>query len=239
MSRPSLTGLLDGLEARGWVRRVEVDGDRRGVGLEVTAEGRAALRAAERATETRLEHVLEAAAGRRAARCTCRPRRLGWRLRLTAGRRGGAVRSRPLALDRPTPEPAPPEAGGWIRRLAPFLLAHKRNVAIAFGVSIFGQAVSAVTPVIEKVIVDDVIGAHERPLAPWLTVLVARGIRRLRRGLRPPVRRRPREPRRAVRPAQRGVRAAATTRLREPRPDADRTARVARQQRRRACCKAC
>src|SRR6476469_4863175 len=56
VSRPSLTGLLDGLEARGWVRRVEVDGDRRGVGLEVTAEGRAALRAAERATETRLEH---------------------------------------------------------------------------------------------------------------------------------------------------------------------------------------
>src|SRR3954454_18033446 len=58
VSRPSLTGLLDGLEARAWVRRVEVDGDRRGVGLEVTAEGRAALRAAERAAETRLEHVL-------------------------------------------------------------------------------------------------------------------------------------------------------------------------------------
>jgi DNA-binding MarR family transcriptional regulator len=58
VSRPSLTGLLDGLEARGWVRRVGVDGDRRGVGLEVTPEGRAALRSAEEATETRLEHVL-------------------------------------------------------------------------------------------------------------------------------------------------------------------------------------
>jgi DNA-binding MarR family transcriptional regulator len=58
VSRPSLTGLLDGLEARRWVRRVGVDGDRRGVGLEVTAEGRAALRAAEHATEARLEHVL-------------------------------------------------------------------------------------------------------------------------------------------------------------------------------------
>ena len=31
ISRPSLTGVLDGLEARGWVRRREVDGDRRGV----------------------------------------------------------------------------------------------------------------------------------------------------------------------------------------------------------------
>jgi DNA-binding MarR family transcriptional regulator len=59
VSRPSLTGLLDGLEARGWVRRVEVDGDRRGVGLEVTPEGRAALRSAERATAARLELVLE------------------------------------------------------------------------------------------------------------------------------------------------------------------------------------
>jgi DNA-binding MarR family transcriptional regulator len=58
VSRPSLTGVLDGLESRGWVRRVEVDGDRRGVGLEVTGEGRAALRAAEHAAQARLEHVL-------------------------------------------------------------------------------------------------------------------------------------------------------------------------------------
>src|SRR3954469_5211314 len=54
VSRPSLTGLLDGLETRGWVRRVEVEGDRRGVGLEVPPEGRAALRAAEHAAEVRL-----------------------------------------------------------------------------------------------------------------------------------------------------------------------------------------
>jgi DNA-binding MarR family transcriptional regulator len=59
VSRPSLTGLLDGLEARGWVRRVEVDGDRRGVGLEVTSHGQAALRAAEDAAQARLDHVLE------------------------------------------------------------------------------------------------------------------------------------------------------------------------------------
>jgi DNA-binding MarR family transcriptional regulator len=58
VSRPSLTGLLDGLEVRGWVRRVDVDGDRRGVGLEVTAAGRAALRAAERAATARLDTVL-------------------------------------------------------------------------------------------------------------------------------------------------------------------------------------
>jgi DNA-binding MarR family transcriptional regulator len=43
MSRPSLSGLLDGLASRGWVERRVVDGDRRGVRLEVTADGHAAL----------------------------------------------------------------------------------------------------------------------------------------------------------------------------------------------------
>ena len=59
VSRPSLTGVLDGLEARGWVRRREVDGDRRGVNLEVTAAGRKALDAAHRSVERRLAEVLD------------------------------------------------------------------------------------------------------------------------------------------------------------------------------------
>lgn len=58
MSRPSLTGLIDGLEARGWVQRVNVEGDRRGVQLEVTLAGAAALRSAEKAMTTELERVL-------------------------------------------------------------------------------------------------------------------------------------------------------------------------------------
>jgi DNA-binding MarR family transcriptional regulator len=58
ISRPSLTGVLDGLEARGWVRRREADGDRRGVTLEVTAAGRKALDAAFCAVEQRLAEVL-------------------------------------------------------------------------------------------------------------------------------------------------------------------------------------
>jgi DNA-binding MarR family transcriptional regulator len=55
-----LTGLLDGLEQRGWVRRVDVDGDRRGVRLEVTVAGMAALRAAELAASERMSTILEA-----------------------------------------------------------------------------------------------------------------------------------------------------------------------------------
>lgn len=58
VSRPSLTGLLDGLESRGWVQRVTVEGDRRGVSLEVTRSGAAALKQAERAMSAELGDVL-------------------------------------------------------------------------------------------------------------------------------------------------------------------------------------
>jgi DNA-binding MarR family transcriptional regulator len=39
VTRPSLTGLLDGLVAKGWVARSDVDGDRRGVTLTMTPAG--------------------------------------------------------------------------------------------------------------------------------------------------------------------------------------------------------
>src|SRR4051812_16265713 len=55
-------------------------------------------------------------------------------------------------------------------------MAHKRNVAIAFGVSIVGQVVAALTPLVEKTIVDDVIVHHRAPLAPWLALLIAAGV---------------------------------------------------------------
>src|SRR3954447_18821986 len=58
VSRPSLTGVLDGLEARGWVRRRDVDGDRRGVELDVTPAGRTALDGAHDAVQTRLAELL-------------------------------------------------------------------------------------------------------------------------------------------------------------------------------------
>jgi DNA-binding MarR family transcriptional regulator len=67
VSRPSLTGLLDGLEARGWVQRVEVEGDRRGVNLEVTKAGAAALKKAERAMTAELDAVLREAGDDRAS----------------------------------------------------------------------------------------------------------------------------------------------------------------------------
>jgi DNA-binding MarR family transcriptional regulator len=58
VSRPSLSGILDGLVKRGWVRRIDVDGDGRGVSLEITDDGRRALDGAVTATNARLEVVL-------------------------------------------------------------------------------------------------------------------------------------------------------------------------------------
>jgi len=72
-------------------------------------------------------------------------------------------------------EPLPVDSGGWIRRLSPFLMAHRRNVTIAFGAAIAGQAVAAVTPVFEKVIIDDGIVTQSRPVWPWLLMLVLAG----------------------------------------------------------------
>jgi len=65
---------------------------------------------------------------------------------------------------------------GWIRRLWPFLMAHRRDLIVSFGAAVAGLAVSAFTPVVQKVIVDDVILGRRRPLAPWLALLVAAGV---------------------------------------------------------------
>lgn len=78
--------------------------------------------------------------------------------------------------DRPTPRPAPPEAGGWIARLWPFLAVRRRDVVIALVASFAGQGVAALAPVIEKVIVDDVIASDRRPLGPWLALLIGAGL---------------------------------------------------------------
>jgi ATP-binding cassette subfamily B protein len=83
---------------------------------------------------------------------------------------------RPPPTERPTPEPRPPEAGGWIRRLSPFLLAHKRDVGLAFGMAVAGQAVNATTPIFEKIVIDDIVTPSHRSIAPWLALLVLAGL---------------------------------------------------------------
>lgn len=65
---------------------------------------------------------------------------------------------------------------GWVRRMWPYLMAHRRNLEIALGGALVGSAAQAVVPLIERQIVDNVILHHRSPLAPWLAVLVGLGV---------------------------------------------------------------
>ncbi|WP_079176002.1 ABC transporter ATP-binding protein [Actinacidiphila rubida] len=47
---------------------------------------------------------------------------------------------------------------------------------MSLGASLGGMAVTALVPLVPKVIIDDVIVAHDKPLAPWAIVLVAAAI---------------------------------------------------------------
>ena len=57
VSRPSVTGVIDGLVARGLVERHHVDGDRRRVGLDLTKDGRRLLAAADKEVDRRLHDI--------------------------------------------------------------------------------------------------------------------------------------------------------------------------------------
>ncbi|HUR76920.1 MAG TPA: MarR family transcriptional regulator [Acidimicrobiales bacterium] len=61
ISRPNLTTIVDTLEARGWIQRERVPGDRRGVTLEVTESGLSLLRQVEAAFAERVDDLLDTA----------------------------------------------------------------------------------------------------------------------------------------------------------------------------------
>lgn len=62
---------------------------------------------------------------------------------------------------------------GWLRRLIGYSWRYRGNVLLALGASLGGMAVMALVPLVPKVIIDDVIVAHDRPLAPWAIALIA------------------------------------------------------------------
>lgn len=61
VSRPTLTSLIDGLEKQGLVERARVSGDRRGITLELTAEGRRALNLTEEKLRGRVNELVDKA----------------------------------------------------------------------------------------------------------------------------------------------------------------------------------
>ncbi|MFE9123386.1 ABC transporter ATP-binding protein [Streptomyces sp. NPDC007172] len=65
---------------------------------------------------------------------------------------------------------------GWARRLTGYAWRYRRNVLLALGSSLGGMAVMALVPLITKVVIDDVIGAHTRSLAVWTGLLIASAV---------------------------------------------------------------
>ncbi|MFI2612839.1 ABC transporter ATP-binding protein [Kitasatospora sp. NPDC018619] len=61
---------------------------------------------------------------------------------------------------------------GWLRRLVGYSWRSRRSLLLAFGASLLGMAVTALVPLVTKLIIDDVIVAHTRSLAPWAVVLL-------------------------------------------------------------------
>ncbi|MCX5212805.1 ABC transporter transmembrane domain-containing protein [Kitasatospora sp. NBC_00240] len=59
-----------------------------------------------------------------------------------------------------------------MRRLVGYCWRFRRSVLLSFGASLVGMAVTALVPLITKLIIDDVITAHTRSLAPWAAALL-------------------------------------------------------------------
>ncbi|MEV7772493.1 ABC transporter ATP-binding protein [Kitasatospora sp. NPDC086791] len=64
------------------------------------------------------------------------------------------------------------EPASWLRRLVGYSWRSRRSLLLAFGASLLGMAVTALVPLVTKLIIDDVIVAHTRSLAPWAVVLL-------------------------------------------------------------------
>jgi len=64
-----------------------------------------------------------------------------------------------------------PDPGLW-QQLRPFLRPHRRALWASVALAIGGQVLLAMVPLLQKVVVDDVIVGRTRPLAPWIAVLL-------------------------------------------------------------------
>jgi ATP-binding cassette subfamily B protein len=68
---------------------------------------------------------------------------------------------------------ADPQAANWWAGLAPFVRPFRVRLALALVLSVASQGLIALLPWIQKVILDDAVVTHRRPLLPWLGVLLA------------------------------------------------------------------
>ncbi len=70
------------------------------------------------------------------------------------------------------PAPSAENEQGWLRRLYRYCWRHHWQVIIACGASVFGMAIMALIPLVERAIVDDSILSDRLPLLPLAILLV-------------------------------------------------------------------
>ncbi len=79
------------------------------------------------------------------------------------------IEATPAATARREPQPS------WLKRLAPHVRPYRAGLALSIGLSVLGQIVMGLLPLMQKVIVDDAVVSQRRPLTPWLGLLLAMG----------------------------------------------------------------
>ena len=67
---------------------------------------------------------------------------------------------------------------GWLRRLFPYLWAHRRALLLALAASAVSMTVLSVVPLVQRAVIDDVVLAHRGSLLPLVLVLVGLGLLR-------------------------------------------------------------
>jgi ATP-binding cassette, subfamily B, bacterial len=67
---------------------------------------------------------------------------------------------------------------GWLRRLLGYVGVYRRAVVVAFGAAVAGTAFAAVTPLIERQVIDNVVAAHRHSLLPYIVALLVAGLAR-------------------------------------------------------------
>jgi ATP-binding cassette, subfamily B, bacterial len=70
---------------------------------------------------------------------------------------------------------APPEAGGWLRRLRPLLFRHRRNLVLSFFGSLVGMGATVITPLVLRDVIDAVAGGRSASVVA-LGLLLALGL---------------------------------------------------------------
>lgn len=88
-----------------------------------------------------------------------------------------ALRTRPSALP-PTPVdlPEPTSAPSWRRRLLPVLQRHRRLLIGTAVLAAIYAGLGSTLPLVQQIVLDDAIITGDRPLLPWLGLLVGIGL---------------------------------------------------------------